>query len=159
MTGIVVPETCWASKKYNKIISGIKLVFILQLSQWCTVQQTSNSCWSTLCIWTWGTRKGWSKLHGEGKKAALFGIWIPIPQHITSYFSELSVRHCSYSDIKWAVERLNCTCVGRKLHSNLHTCCCEWLQRSVGELPSVLDKARSHEINCRNCRTQQTYTQ
>jgi hypothetical protein len=44
MTGIVVPETCWASKKYNKIISGIKLVFILQLSQRCTVQQTSKFC-------------------------------------------------------------------------------------------------------------------
>ena len=32
MMGIVVPETCWAYKKYNKIISGIKLVFNLQLS-------------------------------------------------------------------------------------------------------------------------------
>jgi len=42
MMGIVVPETCWAYKKYNKIISGIQLVFILQLSQLCTVQQTSN---------------------------------------------------------------------------------------------------------------------
>ena len=30
MLGIVVPETCWAYKKYNKIISGIWLVFILQ---------------------------------------------------------------------------------------------------------------------------------
>ena len=27
MMGIVVPETCWAYKKYNKIICGIKLVF------------------------------------------------------------------------------------------------------------------------------------
>jgi len=42
MMGIVVPETCWAYKKYNKIISGIYLVSILQLSQWCTVQQISN---------------------------------------------------------------------------------------------------------------------
>ena len=33
MMGIVVPETCWTYKKYNKIISGIKLVFILQLAQ------------------------------------------------------------------------------------------------------------------------------
>jgi len=31
MMGIVVPETCWAYKKCNKIISGILLVFILQL--------------------------------------------------------------------------------------------------------------------------------
>jgi hypothetical protein len=31
MMGIVVPETCWAYKKYNEIISGIYLVFILQL--------------------------------------------------------------------------------------------------------------------------------
>jgi len=44
MMGIVVPETCWAYKKYNKIISGMYLVFIFQLSQWCTVQQTSNTC-------------------------------------------------------------------------------------------------------------------
>jgi len=43
MIGIVVPETCWAYKKYNKIISSIWLVIILQLSQWCTVQQTSVS--------------------------------------------------------------------------------------------------------------------
>jgi len=43
MMGIVVPKTCWTYKKYNKIISGIQLVFILQLSQWCTVQQTSDS--------------------------------------------------------------------------------------------------------------------
>ena len=33
MKDIVVPETCRAYKKYNKIISGIQLVFILQLSQ------------------------------------------------------------------------------------------------------------------------------
>jgi len=32
MMGIVVQETCWAYKKYNKIISVILLVFILQLS-------------------------------------------------------------------------------------------------------------------------------
>ena len=31
MMGIVVPETCLSYKKYNKIISGIYLVFILQL--------------------------------------------------------------------------------------------------------------------------------
>jgi len=31
MIGIVVPETCWASKKYNKIIDGIQLVFIILL--------------------------------------------------------------------------------------------------------------------------------
>jgi len=43
MMGIIVTETCWAYKKYDKIISGIYLVFILQLSQWCTVKQASNS--------------------------------------------------------------------------------------------------------------------
>ena len=32
MLGIVVPETFWAYKKYNKIISSIYLVLILQLS-------------------------------------------------------------------------------------------------------------------------------
>ena len=31
MMGIVVPETYWAYKKYNKIISGVYLVLILQL--------------------------------------------------------------------------------------------------------------------------------
>jgi len=31
MMGIVVPETCWAYKKYNKIISSIWLVIVLQL--------------------------------------------------------------------------------------------------------------------------------
>jgi len=30
MMGIVVPETCWAYKKYNKIISSIYLVLIIQ---------------------------------------------------------------------------------------------------------------------------------
>ena len=30
MMGIVVSETCSAHKKYNKIISGMQLVFILQ---------------------------------------------------------------------------------------------------------------------------------
>jgi len=29
MMGTAVPETCWAYKKYNKIISDIQLVFIL----------------------------------------------------------------------------------------------------------------------------------
>ena len=43
MVGIVVPKTYWAYKKYNKIISSISLDFILQLTQWCTVQQTSKS--------------------------------------------------------------------------------------------------------------------
>jgi len=42
MMGTVVPETCWASKKYNKITNGIWLVFYLQLSQWCTVRHTSD---------------------------------------------------------------------------------------------------------------------
>ena len=31
MMGTVAPETCWAYKKYNKIIIGIYLVFIFQL--------------------------------------------------------------------------------------------------------------------------------
>jgi len=42
MMGRVVPETCWAYKQHNKIISGICWFFILQLPQWCTVHQTSN---------------------------------------------------------------------------------------------------------------------
>jgi len=37
MMGIVVPETCSAYKKYNKIISGISLVFIVQLIQYLFV--------------------------------------------------------------------------------------------------------------------------
>ena len=44
MTGIVVPETCWTYKKYNKIISSIYLVFILQLSvKWMLAY------WDTFC--------------------------------------------------------------------------------------------------------------
>jgi len=31
MMGIVEPETYWAYKKYNKIKSGMLLIFILQL--------------------------------------------------------------------------------------------------------------------------------
>jgi len=33
MMGIIMPETCWAYKKYNEVISGIYLVFILQLEK------------------------------------------------------------------------------------------------------------------------------
>ena len=33
MMGILMSETCWAHKKWNKIASDIKLVFILQLSK------------------------------------------------------------------------------------------------------------------------------
>jgi len=33
MMGIAVPKTCRAYKKYNKIISGISVAFILQLQQ------------------------------------------------------------------------------------------------------------------------------
>ena len=40
MMGVIVPETFWAYKKYNKIISSIYLFPVLQLSQWCTVQHT-----------------------------------------------------------------------------------------------------------------------
>jgi len=47
MMGIVMSEKYWAYKKYNKIISGIYLVFFLQLSQWCTVTQISD-CQSSL---------------------------------------------------------------------------------------------------------------
>ena len=36
MIGIVVPETCWAYKKYNKIIRGIQLVLIPQLKLFTT---------------------------------------------------------------------------------------------------------------------------
>ena len=43
MMGIVVPETCWAYKKYNKIISGIWLVSILQLVNIMSVYKTSQS--------------------------------------------------------------------------------------------------------------------
>ena len=42
MMCIIAPETCWAYHKCNKTISSIKFVLILQLSQRCTVQFTSN---------------------------------------------------------------------------------------------------------------------
>ena len=68
MMGIVVPETCWAYEKYNKIISGIWLVFILQLSQqWRTVKQTSDAYinyvwplsgeWCSVNIWVFVMRE------------------------------------------------------------------------------------------------------
>ena len=38
MMDILMSETCWARKKWNKIASDIKLVFCFQLLQWCTVQ-------------------------------------------------------------------------------------------------------------------------
>jgi len=38
MMAILMSKTCWAYKKWNKIISHIKLVFCFQLLQWCTVQ-------------------------------------------------------------------------------------------------------------------------
>ena len=60
MMGAVLPETCWAYKKYNKIISGIQLVFILQLSQWCTVKQTSYPCDPWDCLKT-TTTDGWQQ--------------------------------------------------------------------------------------------------
>ena len=44
MRGIVVPEICWAYKKYNKIISGIYLVFILHLFGYLFVEQIRTSC-------------------------------------------------------------------------------------------------------------------
>jgi len=43
MMGIVMPETCWACKKYNNKWHLAGFFFILQLSQWCTVQQTSGA--------------------------------------------------------------------------------------------------------------------
>jgi len=71
MMGIVVPETCWAFKKYNKIISGFWLVFILQLSQWCTVQQTSNKKKKSF--------NNWDKLISLGDNSwgrySSFSIW------------------------------------------------------------------------------------
>ena len=48
--GIAVPETCWAYKKYNTTISGMKLVFILRLSQWCTVKQKSKTWKCSLSV-------------------------------------------------------------------------------------------------------------
>jgi len=39
MMGIVMPETCWAYKKYNRIISIIYLVLILQLPNYCSRMQ------------------------------------------------------------------------------------------------------------------------
>ena len=44
MMGIVVPETCWAYKKYDKIISDILLVFILQLRQSVVLMTTLSFC-------------------------------------------------------------------------------------------------------------------
>jgi len=40
MMDILMSETCWAHKKWNKTASDIKLVFCVELSQWCTVKLT-----------------------------------------------------------------------------------------------------------------------
>jgi len=42
MMGILVPETCWAYKKNNKIISDIYLVFILQFNSEFTTAFTAH---------------------------------------------------------------------------------------------------------------------
>jgi len=53
--GIVVPETCWAYKKYNKIISGIKLVFyssvITMMHGPTNIKCYTRFCkeWNTIC--------------------------------------------------------------------------------------------------------------
>ena len=39
MIVIVMPETCWAYKKYNKIISDIHLAFILQFYRFILVNE------------------------------------------------------------------------------------------------------------------------
>ena len=44
MMGITVPETFSAYHKYNKTISSFQLALILQLSQRCIFQYTSNLC-------------------------------------------------------------------------------------------------------------------
>ena len=44
MMGIVVPETCRPYKKYNKIIRGIQLVFILHLSERLFLWSGQISC-------------------------------------------------------------------------------------------------------------------
>ena len=46
MMGIVVPETCWAYKKHNKIISGIYLVFYSSLITMMQVQNIKFVNWS-----------------------------------------------------------------------------------------------------------------
>ena len=38
MMDILMSETCWAHKKWNKNSNDIKLVFCFQLLQWCAVQ-------------------------------------------------------------------------------------------------------------------------
>jgi len=46
MMGIVVPETCWAYNKYNKIISRVYLVFILQLKKSLLLYTLVRLLWS-----------------------------------------------------------------------------------------------------------------
>ena len=48
MMGIVVPETYWAYKKYNKIINDIQLVLFFSYSEnhfkiWTTISASSQS--------------------------------------------------------------------------------------------------------------------
>jgi len=43
MMGIVMPETCWAYKKYNKIISGIQFVFYSSLPNWLVLTDAGRN--------------------------------------------------------------------------------------------------------------------
>jgi len=42
MMGIVVPETCWAYKKYNKVLSGIYSRELLTMGI-----AVSETCWAS----------------------------------------------------------------------------------------------------------------
>ena len=58
MIYVVVPETCWAYKKYSKI-RGICLVLILQLTKWCTIQNTSKVVRGSLKVYDYSSVITW----------------------------------------------------------------------------------------------------
>jgi len=62
MMGIVVPETRWAYKKYNKITSGIKLVFYSLVITMMHGPVNISAVLSYTCNFFWSTK---------GNKAAL----------------------------------------------------------------------------------------
>jgi len=51
MMGIVMPETCWASKNYNKIVSGIWLVFYSSVITMMHGPINIRFIWTSLSVW------------------------------------------------------------------------------------------------------------
>jgi len=123
MMGIEVPETCWGYKKYNKIISSIYLVLILQLSQWCTVQHTSNSevpmlffCEPREYCWVWFlSLSSYVGIHSNLWTRQLKRIWVNSDQfsslNLSSYYIYLNIQRYRSCDLSTGYTNCMSLCV------------------------------------------------